>query len=360
MPGAGARTRITSTAACPLKQSAQQERRDNSMRYIVLFQHSCHACSQVARMVRDLSVTGLEARPLEDPEVTGLLSHAGLETPDRPSLLVADSKGIEVLSGWAMRRRLAGVIGWRRSGAITGLLAAEWRARLARSADSHAPSRRGVIGGALAGAAGWALMSGTAFASARPVESKPELTVADPAEVRAALATVPGQRALSTWGAVEQQAFKVRGGGRVTLMLTHPRARILTFISMSPGALRGGNPAAVSLGEALASDHAIRYYSVGGTPLADLMASSGRVQASPVPRDAVVPGRTAEVEPELTPKQIACFIACIGRKAGAGCIQNCITCVAGIVYKNPPPIPCAECAACAGPYGTDCVGECGL
>jgi hypothetical protein len=330
------------------------------MRYIVLFQHSCNACSQVGRMVRDLSVTGLEARPLEDPEVAGLLSHAGLQTPDRPSLLVADGNGVEVLNGWAMRRRLAGVIGWRRSAAIAALLGAEWRARLARSADSHGPSRRGVIGGALAGAAGWALMSGTAFASARPGESKPELTAADPAEVKAALATVPGQRAMRAWGAVEQQAYKVRSGGRVTLMLTHPRDRILTFINISPGALRGGHPAAVSLGEALAMGGAIRYYSVGGTPLADLMVSAGRVQASPVPGDAVVPGRTAEAEPPITPKQLACFVACIGRRAGAGCVQNCINCVAGIVYKNPNPVPCAECTACAGQYGTACVGECGL
>jgi len=331
------------------------------MRYIVLFQHSCHACSQVARMVRDLSVTGLEARPLEDPEVTGLLSHAGLQAPDRPSLLVADGNGVEVLSGWAMRRRLAGVIGWRRSAAIAGLLAAEWRARLARSADSHGPSRRGIIGGALAGAAGWALMSGSAFASARPGESKPAMTAADPAEVKAALATVPGQRAMRTWGAVEPKVYKVRSGGQVTLMLTHPRDRILTFIDVSPGAARGGNPAAVSLGEAIATFGAVRYYTVGGTPLADLMvSSSGGVQARPVPSDAVVPSMTAEVEPPITPKQLACFVACIGRRAGAACLQNCINCVAGIIYKNPPPLPCAECTACAGQYGTACVGECGL
>ncbi len=327
------------------------------MRYIVLFQHSCHACSQVARMVRGLSVTGLEARPLEDPEVTELLGHAGLQAPDRPSLLVADDNGLEVLSGWAMRRRLAGVIGWRRSAAIAGLLAAEWRARLARSAESYGPSRRGIIGGALVGAAGWALMSvsGTAFASALPGESKP--TAADPAEVKAALATVPAQRAIRTWGAVEQEAYLVRSDGRVTLMLTHPRDRILTFINISPGAMRGGNPAAVSLGS---SGHAIRYYSVGGTPLADLTVSDGRVQASAVPRDAVVPSSTVEAEPAITAKQLACFVACIGRRAGAGCVQDCITCVAGIVFKNPPPIPCAECTACAGAYGTACVGECGL
>lgn len=50
------------------------------MKYIVLFQHSCDACSKVARMVRDISMAGLEARALEDPEVSGLLSSAGLQT----------------------------------------------------------------------------------------------------------------------------------------------------------------------------------------------------------------------------------------------------------------------------------------
>ena len=203
-------------------------------------------------------------------------------------------------------------------------------------------------------------MSGTAFASARLGESKPGMTAADPAEARTALATLAGQRAIRTWGAVDQKAYEVRSGGRVTLMLTHARNRILTFIDISPGASQGSSPAAVSLGEALTADHAIRYYSVGGTPLADLTVSSGRVQASPAPRDAVVPGSTVEVEPAITPKQLACFVACIGRRAGAGCVQNCINCVAGIVYKNPPPIPCAECTACAGQYGTACVGECGL
>ena len=199
-------------------------------------------------------VTGLEARPLEDPEVTGLLGHAGLETPDRPSLLVADSKGIEVLSGWAMRRRLAGVIGWRRSGAITGLLAAEWRARLARSADSHAPSRRGVIGGALAGVAAGPYV-GHSVRFGRPVESNPELTVADPAEVRAALATVPaaGPKHMGCGRTASLQGARWRAGDPDAD--SSPR-QDPTFISLSPGALRGGNPARRA-GEALASDHVI-------------------------------------------------------------------------------------------------------
>jgi hypothetical protein len=332
------------------------------MRYIVLFQNSCTACSRVAEMVRGLPVAGLEARPLEDPEVAGLLSHAGITIPDRPSLLVADGDNLEVLSGWAMRRRLAHAIGWRRSGAIARLLVAERRARLARSADGHALSRRGVIGGTLAAVAGWVVMPGSASASPRLSESKPIMAAADPAEVRAALATAAGQRAVRTWGAADKTAYMLSSGGRVTLMLTHPRDGIFTFIRMSPGAPLGAKPAAMSLGLTPGSEHSIRYYTTGGTPLCDLAAPNSRLQVSPV-RDGrtVNAGPAAVAEPDVTPRQLACFIACTGRRAGAPCVGNCINCLAYIlVHKNPAGLSCSECFVCAGRYGPDCVEECGI
>ena len=138
------------------------------MRYIVLYADRCSACSKAARVVRSAAVAGLEARAFEDPQVSELLGQAGLQIPDRPSLLIIDTEDIQIISGWAMRRRLASVVGWRRSGTIVRLLAAEWRARLATSDKWRAPSRRGVIGGAIAGIAGWALTSGPARASPMP------------------------------------------------------------------------------------------------------------------------------------------------------------------------------------------------
>src|SRR5450759_3479924 len=105
------------------------------MRYIVLYANNCDACSKVSRMVREISIAGMEARAFEDPHVLKLLSDAGLQAPSRPSLLIIGSADLQMVSGLAMRRRLAGVIGWRRSGTIARLLATEWRARLARSAS---------------------------------------------------------------------------------------------------------------------------------------------------------------------------------------------------------------------------------
>jgi hypothetical protein len=329
------------------------------MRYIVLYNHDCSACSRVAQLVRGLSVTGLEARARTDSEVAGLLSRAGLPTPDRPALLVADGDSVELTTGWAMRRRLAGVIGWRRSGAIVTLLAAEGRARLAAAADSHGPSRRGVIGGALAAAAGWALMPSSAWASSVPGGSTPTVTAADAAEVSAALATPAGQRAVRTWGETDAKAHKITSDGVVTLMLAHPQHGVVTFIRMSPGS----SHTAVSLGAVPGVEDAIRYYTAGGTPLADLATANGRAQASPVPAGTAragmaAPGETAE--PDISIKAKACFIACIGRRAGGPCIANCVSCVAIIFLHKTLPMVCDQCVACAGQHAIACSEECGL
>jgi hypothetical protein len=325
------------------------------MKHIVLFQHSCAACSKVARMVRDLSITGLEARALGDPEVLQLLGTAGLQRPDRPSLLVVNGDDVQLISGWAMRKRLAGVVGWGRSGTIVRLLAAEWRARLARSAESHVLSRRGVIGGALAGVAGWALIPGsTAGAAPEPSESKTDLTLADPADVEKASAAASVQQAIRTWGPVEGDVYTVTRGGQPTLVLTHPRRGIFTFVDNSPAALRGGTPAALSMGKASTAAPAARFYTTGGTPLADVAVSGDHVTASAVSGNTIVlDSFNAEAEPDVSKAEIAIFIACIGENASATCWMNCITCVETIatIYGI---VPCAYCLACAGPYGITC------
>src|ERR1039457_535975 len=97
------------------------------MRNIVLYAGSCPACSRVARLVTDASIAGLEARPFDDPQVSASLADAGLETPDRPALVVIGDTEALLLTGWAMRRRLAALVGWRRSGTIVRLRGAGWR-----------------------------------------------------------------------------------------------------------------------------------------------------------------------------------------------------------------------------------------
>jgi hypothetical protein len=325
------------------------------MRYIVLFQHSCDACSKVARMVGDVSIGGLEARALEDPQVTALLSNAHLQTPGRPSLLIINGDDVQVLSGWAMRRRLASVVGWRRSGTILRLLAAEWRARLARAAEPHGPSRRGVIGGALAGLGGWALMSGAAAASPAPGEGKPDIMLADPAEVEKALATAPVQQAIRTWGPVEGQAFKTSGSGAV-LALTHPERGILTVVDNSPGALRGGNPVALSFGHAPTAEHGLRYYTVTGAPLADQVVSGSRVITTAVQHNP------DEVIPDFNFKTFSiCFTGCIGVKGiQAECLNGCFSCGIDLVNHSIPGIlsACPPCLKCAGVHAYTCAKSC--
>jgi Bacterial regulatory proteins, luxR family len=316
----------------------------------------------------------LVADGLSNPEIARRMNVSG-HTVDRHVTQMLRRSGARNRAGLVSAAFRAGVLivdeyKLRPSGRRC-LLALRRGSRATARADGHARpvaaafpaprgSRRGVIGGALAGAVGWALLPGSASASPRPGASKPAMTTADPADVRAALATTSGQRAVRTWGPVDAEAYRVSSDGRVNLMLTHKRDGVLTFIGISPDELRAGSPAAVSMAEVPGTKHAIRYFSVGGTPLADLTVADGRVIASAVPSGAVAPGRAAEVEPDLSPKQIACFVACIGRRAGSGCISSCISCVTGIALKHPNPVVCGECSVCAGSHGQECVVDCGL
>jgi hypothetical protein len=326
------------------------------MRYIVLYAAGCPACSEVARMVGAASVTGLEARGFEDPEVAESLRNAGLRTPDRPALMVMSADGIQVLSGWAMRRRLAGVVGWRRSRTIARLLAAEWRARLAKPAVSYAPSRRGVIGGVLAGLAGWVMTSGVAEASATPAKGMPAMKPADAAAAARALKTATAQRAVRAWGPAEPQVLEITGGSQPVLVLTHPGRDIHTFIDNSPSAASSNEPVAISLGVSPAAEQALRYYTVDGAPLADLKVSGGRAVAT-----LVRPAAGEEI-PAGIPDKILCWFACINSKPTTNytCVNACENCL----YYSSGGIArvanCTYCIICAGPNGVACLKECNV
>jgi hypothetical protein len=328
------------------------------MRYVVLYAASCPACSEVARLVGNASITDLEARPFEDPQVTESLRKAGLVAPDRPSLMVIGDTDVQVLSGWAMRRRLAGLVGWRRSRTIVRLLAAEWRARLAKSAASSAasyvPSRRGVIGGVLAGLAGWAMNSGVANASATPPAGTPAMKPADPAAAARVLQTATAQRAVRAWGPAAQEVLEISGGSQPVLVLTHLERDIYTFIDNSPGA-HSNEPVAISLGAAPTAEHALRYYTVNGGALADVKLSGGQAIVTPVQ-----PG-IGEAVPDISKWQIACWLGCIGRKTTSpGCITACDNCFYYSVGSLARLIACTQCAVCAGPNGVACLRECNI
>jgi hypothetical protein len=322
------------------------------MRYIVLYAANCRACSGVARMIGDASIADLEARSFEDPEVAGWLTEAGLSTPDRPALMVLGDEGVHVLTGWAMRRRLAGVVGRRRSGTIVRLLAAEWRARLTKPATSGILSRRGVIGGILGGITGWAVSSGLANASPDTPGMKP----AAPADAARVLKTATAQRAMTAFGPADQQVHEIRGGSQPVFVLIHPERDVYTFIDNS--AAFDSRPTAVTVGAAPTAERALRYYTVDGLPLADLTVSDGQATATPVQ-----PG-SGEVVPDAVPAlstwQLQCFIGCIGRKSTPACVAVCVNCFYYAVGTAARLIACSNCVVCAGPNGVACLKECSI
>jgi hypothetical protein len=327
------------------------------MRYIVLYAASCPACSKVAQLVTNASVTGLEARSFEDPQVTGPLSKEGLAVPDRPALMVVGDADVQVLSGWAMRRRLASVVGWRRSGTIVRLLAGEWRARLTRPAAGYAPSRRGVIAGILAGAAGWVMTAGTANASPAAAGA-PAMTPADPADAARVLKTATAQQAIRTWGPAQQHVLQI-GGSDPMLVLVHPERDIYTFIDDSPGALRDNQPAAISVGTSPSPEAVVRYYTLAGVPLADLTVSNGQAKATPAPV-GTGGGASVAAEPQGVKAAAACFSICVTGRTNPSdvCFVNCENCANYAVGSLAQVAACTLCIACAGKYGLQCYLDC--
>jgi predicted DCC family thiol-disulfide oxidoreductase YuxK len=323
------------------------------MRHIVLYAGSCPACSRVARLVTDASIAGLEARPFDDPQVTASLADAGLGTPDRPALVVIGDTDVQLLTGWAMRRRLAALAGWHRSGTIVRLLAAEWRARLTRSAGLSALSRRGVIGGAAAGILGWAMSSGAAHAATSPAASTPALKAVSPADTARVLQTATAQRAVSTWGAAE--VLEVSGGSNPVFMLVHSERDIYTFIDNSPRARQASGPAAVSLGVAPGAGGTIRYYTVSGIALADLTVGGGRATATPAQ-----PTATAEPGIVINKVTLACFAACIGRPGSVACVDSCARCSEASGTLAQRILACVPCVTCAGVNGVNCLYVCNI
>jgi hypothetical protein len=313
------------------------------MRYILLFKGSCAVCSKVAGMVDDLSVDNLEARSIESAEIRQILSGAGLETPGRPALLMTSDAGVRMVSGWEMRRHLAGLLGWRRARAIGRLAAAEWRARLTQATGSDVPSRRGVVKAGLAGLAGIAgaaVIPGKALAASQPAASGPVLSIAGRSTVERALAVSAVQTAIQTFGPVEPTVQVVTSGNQRVLMLVHGQTDILTMADISASA--GSDPTVLGMGKSPVGA-GLRFYTVSGAALGDLTTSNGQVTATAAASDPI---------PDVTPGQILRFLECIGAHAGPACIENCIGCVTGGTFGVI--IDCPQCAICAGPHAITC------
>jgi hypothetical protein len=311
------------------------------MRYIVLYAESCRACSDVAQMVRDASVPELEARGFADAEVAALVP----EVPERPTLLVVSETGaVRSYHGWAMRRRLAAVVGWRRSGTIVRLLAAEWRARLFKA--SEAPTRRRMLGGALAGAAALVISIGAGKVASADSGKQTPVAQPEPAEPHIAaqvLAGTTAARAVRAFGPADPQVHVLDSDVRAAYVLYHPSTGVQTYIDRTPS--DAAEPVGVSISRPSAD--VMRFHTVDGQALADMNLATGMVTPA-----------LAEPDKVFTPAQIKCFAGCVGRNVTANCLQNCYTCGSGGGSAPVVAAACAICAVCAGPYAITCYYEC--
>jgi hypothetical protein len=149
------------------------------------------------------------------------------------------------------------------------------------------------------------------------------------------------------------------GGSDPVLVLVHPDRDIYTFIDNSPGPLGGNQPAAISVGMAPSAEHAVRYYTVDGTPLADLKVSNGQVTATPV-QVGTGGGASGTLEPEGVKAAAACFSICLTGKANPAdvCFFHCEYCVTYAVGSLAQIAQCTACLICAGKNGVTCYKDC--
>jgi hypothetical protein len=151
--------------------------------------------------------------------------------------------------------------------------------------------------------------------------------------------------AVRTWGPIRDVHEVARGAERI-LAFQHIRNNIFTFVDISrrASAIR---PTAISMGKD--ADHvSLTFYTVQGTPVADITRSASSVKVT-------APSTAPTVEPDSIFPYV-CFIGCIGRNITVQCLAACTACNPGEVITLPN---CAYCGFCAGPKAIQCLVECG-
>jgi hypothetical protein len=256
-------------------------------------------------------------------------------------LLVTDGDQVQVLTGWWMRRRLASMIGWRRSRTIMRLVIIERRARIARDFEAAGPSRRRFVGAGVAGAVGLAVFPRSTGAR-RGVPEKTGYSTAAASDVDLALASSSLRRAVQTWGPVGADVMEVRDGSERVLVFTHREAheQIVTLVDNAADA-RQGAPISLSMGKSPDAKDGLRFYTVDGLPLADLaVLPSGQAQFVAVPQQSGQP-----IVPEFS---VGCWLLCLQEfniyNLSPGCLASCEACFG--LYGGA--ITCAHCFLCAG------------
>jgi hypothetical protein len=312
------------------------------MTHVLVFDSDCAACSGAARAVAEMGITGLEVRGLSDPAVAALLREAGLERPNGPALLSGEGATARLATGWAMRRGLARLVGWRRASLIARLVSIEARARAARSGSV---SRRRVIGAGLAVAAGTvtsALLPEAASAAAP--QASTGLVPASDAETQRALGSAAVQTARATWGALHAAGVASDGTTSVLVFEFTNQPGLALLVDSSTTA---SGRTALAVRQAAANGGALEFFGADGTALGSVSLASGKVVA------------TAPAAPSINipTAKIRCFLHCLGAHLQASCILTCHTCV-----TTPNPfsriVACAHCIVCAGPSAIRCAEHC--
>jgi hypothetical protein len=319
--------------------NASSRKGKGMQKYVLVFDGDCVSCSSLARTVQQLAVPDLGVLSLHDP----LLAQALPQVPDRPGLLVNDTARARLLYGWAMRRQLASIVGWRNARTLTRLLIGEWRARLAKTGD---PTRRGVLKTGVAGAAALVLLPrGTRHASLGTTEVTPSTTPATAADVRRAMESQPMHRAIRTFGPVRAGATEVTSGTERVLVFSHNSGEF-TFIDNSADATPG-DPAAITIGKAPGTQNALRYYTTSGVALADLVLGNGTAKFVPLASN------DTSVKPDVFSP--SCWLYCMQAEGITNyCGAQCISCFDGSGGIT----ACAYCTVCAGPLALKCAKQC--
>ncbi|WP_460499323.1 hypothetical protein [Glycomyces tarimensis] len=299
----------------------------------------------MAKKLNALAVPGIDVKSLHDTEIQRLLADTGHTMPAKPAIVEIDGGHVTVRTGLAMRLRLARRIGWRNAGALIGLAAAEGKARTERAQEQRSVSRRWLIGGAAASAG--AVLFGTATpANAGPGETG-TLRKLTPAEAGRLQASETSRQALRVWGgSPDEAAYAVTGSiGETMALLKHDDPTTFTCVDMADPSV------AVTL-RIDAEHEVLRYYTVGGTPLAEVAVQDGRSEVREL-SPSFAPASAEELTPMFS---VSCFIDCVGGGADYDCAMACGSCVLGSAIDRA--INCPICLVCAGGLGVRCVNQC--
>lgn len=312
------------------------------MPHVLVFDSDCAACSRAARAVARMGVADLEVRGLSDPEVVARLGRAGLEPPEGPALLSGDGAQARLATGWAMRRGLARLMGWRRAAAVVRLISIERRARLERA---RSLSRRRVLGAGLAVAAG-AVTSALLpeMAAAAAPQGAAGLVPASDVEAGRALSSTAVQTAVRTWGAAHPAGVTSDGTTSVLVFGFAGAQDVALLVDNTAGA--GAGRMAVAVRSHAANGGTLEFLMPDGTALGSVTVAAGKVVTTPAAPSIHIP--TAKIR---------CFIHCLGAHITAQCVLTCHTCV-----TTPNPfsriVACANCLVCAGPEAIRCALHC--